>query len=119
MMVCLLAKMAANQGKKCRNESHATKHGHHPREDGHRPRMNVNLRKIKNEKIKSDQAQMKSTVRAIHEKMDAWKAEMKDSQKERMACQEMMAACLASEEPNPEEMQSRMEHRESPRSMLQ
>jgi hypothetical protein len=48
---------------------------------------------------------MRSRVSAIEEKMDAWIAGMKDSRKERTACQEATEA-------NPEEMESEAEHRE-------
>jgi hypothetical protein len=57
---------------------------------------------------------MKSTVNAFQEKMDAWIANMRDNWKETMSCQVTMEVCLDSKEPNPEDMQSEVEHREVP-----
>jgi phage host-nuclease inhibitor protein Gam len=90
-MKAMQEKMYANQAKTDANEE----------------RMNVNLRKMKEE--------MKSTVSAIQEKMDAWIAEMKDGRKEKTARQETTEACLDSKEPNPEAMQSGGEHRKVPK----
>jgi hypothetical protein len=47
-------------------------------------------------------------------KMDAWLAEMKYEQKDIMACQITTEACLESKEPNPDNMESEVEHREIP-----
>jgi hypothetical protein len=69
--------------------------------------------------INAKQEEMKSIVNDFKEKMEASIAEMKDEQKETMACQEMTEAFVDSKEPNPEEMQSRAEHRGVPRSMLE
>ncbi|XP_033606629.1 peptidyl-tRNA hydrolase 2, mitochondrial-like [Cryptotermes secundus] len=51
---------------------------------------------------------MKSTVNTLQEKMDAWRASMRDDQKERMVCQQATEA-------NPEKMESRVEHWEVPK----
>jgi hypothetical protein len=47
-------------------------------------------------------------------KMIAWLAERKDRRKETMACQVTMEACLDSKEPNPEDRESEVEHRNAP-----
>jgi hypothetical protein len=57
---------------------------------------------------------MRSTVSALVGKMDGWIAEMKDEQKETMACQVMMKTCQDSKEPNLEDMESEVERREVP-----
>jgi hypothetical protein len=67
-------------------------------------RMNANLRK-----------EMKSTVNAFQERMDASIADMKDGRKERTACQEAAEANPEKLETNPEMMQSVGEHREVPK----
>jgi hypothetical protein len=62
-------------------------------------------------RINANQEEMNTTMDATKEKMDAWIAEMKNGQKkEMMPCLEMMKACLDNKEPNPEDMQSRVEH---------
>jgi hypothetical protein len=66
------------------------------------------------EEIKSDQAEMRSTVSALVGKMDAWIAETKDEQKETMARQVTTEACQDSKEPSPEDMASEVERREVP-----
>jgi hypothetical protein len=66
------------------------------------------------EEIKSGQAEMRSTANAFQEKMDTWIANMRDDRKETMSCQLTTEACLESKEPNPEDMESEVEHREVP-----
>jgi hypothetical protein len=55
---------------------------------------------------------MRSTVSILVGKMDAWRAEIKEEQKQTMACQVTSQACLDSTEPNPEDMESEVERRE-------
>jgi hypothetical protein len=59
------------------------------------------------ENIKSGQAEMRSIA-------NAWIAKMRDDQKEKMSCQVTMEVCLDSKELNPEDMKSKVEHREVP-----
>jgi hypothetical protein len=59
--------------------------------------MNANTKAMR-EDIKSGQAEMRSIVGAIEEKMDVWVAHRRDDQKGRMSCQEMMEALLECEE---------------------
>jgi hypothetical protein len=56
---------------------------------------------------------------AHHESMkasvNAWHKETKADQEVAEACLEKMQACLDSKDPNPEELQSRVEHQEIPK----
>jgi hypothetical protein len=65
--------------------------------------------------IDANHNEMKSTVDAFQEKMDAWIANMRDDQKETMACQEMTVAHLECKEPISEDMEFEVEHWEVPR----
>jgi hypothetical protein len=51
------------------------------------------------EDIKSGQAEVRSIVRAIKEKMDAWIANMKDDREETVACQYAVETSLKKMEP--------------------
>jgi hypothetical protein len=66
-------------------------------------------------KIKSGQAEMRSTVNAFGDKMGALIAGMKDGQTEIMACQEMMEAHLECKEPSLKEMEFGAENQEVPK----
>jgi hypothetical protein len=88
----LEAKMDANQKKT----------------DDSQQRMDVNLKEIR-EDIKSGQAEMRSIVEAIEEKMDAWIADIKNDGKETMACQDAMEATLKKVEQNPGEKEAVVE----------
>jgi hypothetical protein len=61
-------------------------------------RMDANLKDLK-EDIKFGQAEVRSIVRAFHEKMDACVANRRDDQEETMSCQETMETSLVCEEP--------------------
>jgi hypothetical protein len=108
----MLAMMDANQARleATQAETKTDREEMLARTDANQERMNESLR----EEIKSGQAEMRSTVCAIVGKMDASIAEMKDEQRETMACQVRTEACLDSKEPNPEDMESEVEHREVP-----
>jgi hypothetical protein len=69
--------------------------------------MEANKERIKKE-LKSSHAEIKSTVSAIEEKMDAWIADMK-------ACQEATEAYTEKTMPDPGMMQSIGEHQEVPK----
>jgi hypothetical protein len=72
--------------------------------DANQEGMNASLK----EEIKSGQAEMRSIVSTVGEKIDALIADMKDGRKERTAWQEAMEARLGCEEP------TSVEHREVP-----
>jgi hypothetical protein len=61
-------------------------------------RMDKNLKDLK-EDIKFGQVEVRSIVRAFHDKMDACIANRRDDQEETMSCQEMMEPRLECEEP--------------------
>jgi hypothetical protein len=63
--------------------------------DANQERMNASLR----EEIKSGQAEMRPTVRAIEEKMEAAVHSLRACRKEVVACQETMAVHLECKEP--------------------
>jgi hypothetical protein len=67
------------------------------------------------EEIKSGQVEMKSTVSAIEEEMDAWIANMRDGRKEVIACQETTEARLEYKEPTLVDMESEAEYQEVPK----
>jgi hypothetical protein len=69
-------------------------------------KMKANLKEMR-EEIKSGQAEMRSIVNALTE-------DMKKDRKETMSCQVTTVVCLDSKEPNPEDMESEVEHWEVP-----
>jgi uncharacterized protein (DUF885 family) len=62
-------------------------------------RMDANTKSMR-EDIKSGQAEMRSTIGAIEEKMDAWIANRKDDREETTACQYEMETSIKQFEPN-------------------
>jgi hypothetical protein len=67
-------------------------------------------------RINANREEMNAKMDATKENMDVWIAEMRDGRKkEMMTCQEMTETCLDSKEPNPEDMQSGVEHWEVPK----
>jgi hypothetical protein len=64
-------------------------------------------------RIDANQAEMRSTVSALVERIGSLLAGMKDSKKA-MAYQETTEACLECKEPSPEEIESEVERREVP-----
>jgi hypothetical protein len=82
----MLTKMKATKRNKCRNESHA-------RKDGCQSKGNERGNKI------CTQAEMKSAVSAIEEKMEAAVHSMRTWRKEMMACQEPTEAHMECKEP--------------------
>jgi hypothetical protein len=67
--------------------------------------MDVDLKETK-KYIKSCEAEMKSTVNAFQEKMDASIASRKDDREEIMSCQEKMEPCLECDEPVSEDIKA-------------
>jgi hypothetical protein len=65
-------------------------------------------------KIDATLKEMLTKINANQEKIDACIAEMGVWQKETMACQEAMDACLESKEPTSLEVESKAEHEEVP-----
>jgi hypothetical protein len=82
--------------------------------DDNQEGMAVDL-KEKKEEIKSGEAEMKSTVNASQEKMDASTANRKNDRKERMSCQEATKADSQKTEPDRRMMQSVVELQVAPK----
>jgi hypothetical protein len=79
--------------------------------DGNQEELDVDLKETR-EEIKSGKAETKSIVRAFHEKMDACVPNMKDDQKETMACHDELEARIKKMEPNPGEKKAVVERQE-------
>jgi hypothetical protein len=93
MMECLLAKMEVKQA-----EVNTKMDANQTKTDNNQEVMDVNLKEMR-EEIKSGEVQMKSTVNAFQEKMDASIANRKDDRKETTFCQETTEARLECEKP--------------------
>jgi hypothetical protein len=63
---------------------------------------------------KSGQAEMRSAIGAIEEKMDAWRANMKDDREETTACREAMEGSIKKMEPNSGEKEAVVEQQKIP-----
>jgi hypothetical protein len=109
MMERLLAKMDANQagGMKAMH-----KHMEADREVL-KEIMNANTKTMR-EDIKSDQAEMRSTIDAFKEKMDAWIANRKTDRKETTACHVEMEASIKKMESNSGEKEAVLERQKIP-----
>jgi hypothetical protein len=68
--------------------------------------------KVNHNKTGTNQMRLKPETE--HQKMDAWIADMKDDQKKRMACQEVMEASPEKMEPNSGEKEVIVEQQEIP-----
>jgi hypothetical protein len=74
-------------------------------------RLDANTKSMQ-ENIKSGQAEMRSAIGAIEEKMDAWRANMKDDQEETTTCQYAMGTSLKNMESNSGEEEAVVEQQE-------
>jgi hypothetical protein len=73
--------------------------------------MDENAKSMR-EDVKSGQAEMTSTIRAFHEKMDAWIANRKNDREETIACHDEMEVRIKKMEPNPGEKKAVVERQE-------